>query len=1002
MDARERLEDLIRLYQKYKRDNKSTELSEEETRGWINKLLEIFDWDVLNTQQVQQEKVLEEGQKNKLADIESTHTKPDYSLVNGDSIKAYLDAKKTSVDIFKSKEAAFQVRSYGWSAGLPCSFLTNFEQFVIFDCCHVPTKGEEANIGAIQISIDNYVDEFEVLNNHLNRILVYKNNLKNLYDVEKIDGSQTVDELFNRLLSDFRIVLANNMYTHNMTSLSIDELNYYVQIILDRIIFIRVCESKGIEKEGLLKDFVQDGFWDKFKKSCYAEFYEHYDGAMFSKGGNDKFLSLVLDDDIFEQFIYKLYYPYPYRFDVVPTKVIAKVYEDFLAYALCMDNGLVVACLKEEYVKTNGAIPTHEFISDAICKETISLEGIDTPEKLFSLKILDPCCGSGVFLISAYEYLAKALMGIINQTNEWCIVDGENKYLTIKAKRKIMRECLYGIDCDSTATEVTKMSLALKIIDDTENEFLSEIGLFGKKILQDIHHNVVPGNTLVDIDIDCLVSELKDIRPLSIRNQVYKSVFDEKGGFDYVIGNPPYVETKYFKAASKKIHNYLREKYVTFEGKVDLSVLFVERTLSLLNDNGVLGMIIQRRWFKTKYGKGARAFITSGSHLYKLLDIETNSLFKGKTTYVSVLILTKNQSDKVYYDVIEGNPSDVQTYFESEHELSTIDKKYFTTEIWAPELRSIFEIKQKYADRYGTIGSCAALNICVGTQALWKKMYDILDYSEEDGVITGRNGFCEVVSIEKEMVKPVIYNKTFKALKKLSVDAYRIFPYEGNDNRTRMTISSIKEKYPLAYAYLSNNEQRIKAKVKFNTGEYWPTYTRENNHDSFESAKILVPMTTKETYATFENSQGFYMDNSNVWFINHKDNDVIVMKALTMIINSTVFSVLTKCGANQAREGYYKFNKQFIEPVPIPNNKLNANDATVIRLSEMYDIILDIMVEYENASSVDAMIYKGVLEEKWNEVDNMCFDFYEMNENEVAIISSLGRVESRIPGGDVD
>ena len=92
-----------------------------------------------------------------------------------------------------------------------------------------------------------------------------------------------------------------------------------------------------------------------------------------------------------------------------------------------MDNGLVVACLKEEYVKTNGAIPTHEFISDAICKETISLEGIDTPEKLFSLKILDPCCGSGVFLISAYEYLAKALMGIINQTNEWCIVDGENK-----------------------------------------------------------------------------------------------------------------------------------------------------------------------------------------------------------------------------------------------------------------------------------------------------------------------------------------------------------------------------------------------------------------------------------------------------------------------------------------------------------------------------------------------------------------------------------------------
>lgn len=256
MDSKQKLKELIQKYKSYKATSKSSELSEEETRPWINQFLAIFDWDVLNIKQIKQEEIVGKDQKIKLAAINSTHIKPDYSLVNGNNIKAYLDAKKTDVNIFKSKEAAFQVRSYGWSANLPCSFLTNFEQFVIFDCRFTPNKMDPANIGAIQLSIDDYLDNFDVLENHLNRSAVYSNNLKKIYDVAKLDGSQTVDEAFNDLLSEFRIKLAKNMYKNNASSLNEEELNYYVQIILDRIIFIRVCESKGIEKEGLLLDFL--------------------------------------------------------------------------------------------------------------------------------------------------------------------------------------------------------------------------------------------------------------------------------------------------------------------------------------------------------------------------------------------------------------------------------------------------------------------------------------------------------------------------------------------------------------------------------------------------------------------------------------------------------------------------------------------------------------------------------------------------------------------------
>ncbi|OUT19696.1 Eco57I restriction-modification methylase domain-containing protein [Campylobacter concisus] len=1002
MDSKEKLKDLILKYHQYKKDSKSEELSEEETRSWINQFLGIFDWDILNTKQIKQEKIVDEKQKSKLAEIDSTHTKPDYSLVNGNTVKAYLDAKKIDIDIFKSKEAAFQVRSYGWSADLPCSFLTNFEQFVIFDTRFAPNKKDPANTGAIQISIDKYIDVFNTLESHLNRIAVYHNNLKKLYDTTKLDGTQTVDELFNKLLSEFRIKLANNMYQKNKESLNEEELNYYVQIILDRIVFIRVCEAKGIEKEGLLLEFLKNGFWDNFKNSCYAEFYDHYDGAMFEKDANKKFPSIVLDDDVFEGFVKQLYYPYPYKFNAIPTKVIAKVYEDFLAYSLCVKNDVIIPCLKEEYVKTNGAIPTHEFISDAICKETLSDVKVNSAEDIFNIRILDPCCGSGVFLVSAYEYLSGLLREITTTTNKWCIVDGTNKYLTVTAKQEIMRHCLYGIDCDPTASEVTKMSLALKVIDDISEVFLTEVGVFGKKILSDIHKNIVTGNTLVDVDIKCPPNELRYIRPLDIKGNVYKTVFEEKGGFDFVLGNPPYVETKHFKAASSKVHDYLHDKYATFEGKVDLSVLFIERTMDLLNDDGSLGMIIQRRWFKTKYGTGARRFIAEGAHLHKLLDIETNSLFRGRITYVSVMILTKHRNAQVDYDIIKGDVNDVQLYFESPEETEKIDCAYFSDSIWAPELKVIFEVKNKYAESLGTVGSNPDLSVCDGTQALWKKVYDIVDCSESKGIITGKNGFGETVSIEKAMVKPIIYNREFKPLKDLTPDAYRIFPYEGKEYKTKISIKKIKTDYPLTYKYLSNNKKRIMDKVECNTGDYWHTYTREHNHDSYESSKVVIPMTTKETHATFESKHGFYMDNSNVWFINHKDNDEVIMKALTMIINSNIFSVFAKCGANQASNGYYKFNKQFIEPVPLPNKKLKSSDKTIKELASLYDELKALLKEYEKATANDKLMYKGIMESKWKKTDELCYKLYGVDNDERALIESVGRVESRIPGGDAD
>lgn len=993
----DKLKTLIEKYYAFKNNNHINEMSEETTRVWINDFLKIFGWDVHNLSEVVQEQVVSEQQKNKLEKIESSHSKPDYTLVNGKIVKTYLDAKKSSVDIFRSKDAAYQIRSYGWSAGVPCAFLSNFEQFAILDCRDMPTRDKAADVGAIQIGIDEYLDKIDVLNAHLDRIAVYQGRLDKIYSIRKTEGPKTVDLYFNEMLSDFRLVLANNIYSNNSKmGLSIEQLNYYVQLIIDRIVFIRVCESKGIEEKELLRTYVEEGFWNKFKESCYTRFYDHYDGAMFSISDNN-FKNLHIDNTIFKEFVEKLYYPYPYKFNVIPVHVIAKVYEEFLAYSLIVKNGAVVTELKQEYVKSNGAIPTDASIARVICNETLDLSSISSVDELLNLKVLDPCCGSGIFLVSAYEKIAKEFKTLALEESGYCLNYNGEKYLTLDAKRKIMHNCLYGIDIDPTAIEVTKMSLALKVIDDAVPELYSESGMFGEKILRDIHDNIVCGNTLVDGNINVSASEIIEIKPLAIQRR-FCDVFSE-GGFSYIIGNPPYVETKFFKASSLTMHKYLKENYDSFEGKVDLSVLFLERCLGLLRDKGTLGVIIQRRWFKTSYGEKARNVIAKSGYLRTLLDIRTTKMFHGRITYVSIMILEKKKTEYVSYDYVPGDDCiDVINYLTQNSIRKQIPLTFFQDNVWSPEFYDITKIKCKYVEKIGTLGDNRKIHIRDGIQALWKKIYHITKCYERDEIVYGKNGFGEEVSLEKDMVRPVIYNREFLSLKTLQPDAYCLFPYAGNKNKQKVSMQEIGKLYPHTYKYLSQNEERIKAQVECNEGDFWHTFTREHNHEWFLSKKVIIPMTARDTFATYECNNGFYMDNSNVWFINIDTDEDIELKAIAMIINSTVFSVFAKSGANPQSGGYCKFNKQFLSPVPFPNAKMNKDDENAQRLSRLYDEIVSIMEQYKNTSEQNAIYYESVLESKWEEVDEVCEDMYELELLDRHEIRKMGRTLSRING----
>ena len=232
--------------------------------------------------------------------------------------------------------------------------------------------------------------------------------------------------------------------------------------------------------------------------------------------------------------------------------------------------------------------------------------------------------------------------------NTLFILDGNRYVLTISGRREIIKKCLHAIDCDESAIEVTKMSLALKIVDGNNPLIWEGIGVFGDRILHEVADNVVLGNSLVSVNHQFSPEQVQSIKPLNIQ-LAFPDVFEASDGFDYVIGNPPYVETKYYKAAQPAMHSYLSDNYSSFSGKADLAVLFIERGLQLLNTTGRLGFIIQRRWFRTEYGSAIRTLINEGQYLEKLIDFKATDIFAGRIVYASIMILGKSPHDIFSY-----------------------------------------------------------------------------------------------------------------------------------------------------------------------------------------------------------------------------------------------------------------------------------------------------------------------------------------------------------------
>jgi len=544
----------------------------------------------------------------------------------------------------------------------------------------------------------------------------------------------------------------------------------------------------------------EDGFWPLFLEEHDKRYCKVYDGILFPEDGEDDpsgvdtlLRSWWLKGRVFRDIVESLYYPHPYKFDVVPIELLGGVYERYLGKRLRIVGNTVEDDYKPEYQRTKGAVYTPLWVVQRIVESTLGplTEGKD-PEQILRLRVLDPACGSAGFLLGAYDLIEGAIVKWFTEhANDprrpsWIVETEDGMHLGQPITYRIINNCLYGVDIDPEAVEVARMSLALRYLEHTAN-----FGVEPNLLLKGIGVNIRQGNSLAGPDIVGLGIDaervIHETMPFDWFNRTtgFGHVMED-GGFDAVIGNPPYIEVKRYREWMPSLYGYLKDAGVydtTGQGKTDIAMPFMERGLKLLRKDGRLGFIIQNRFFKTDYGEVVRSWLRRNRAIVEIEDFRDMQVFAGRTTYTAILILQRN-SPSIHYRTYANLNDAVARVPVVDCELGweTVDSN-----VWSFDQPDLLKMHKELARRHGTIGQRLDLVISVGLQTLYGKIYQLEPVEVKARTVVGRNGEGEVVHLEKAALRPLCRNRGFYPFRQDNADAWVIFPMSGNCGNLTMS-----------------------------------------------------------------------------------------------------------------------------------------------------------------------------------------------------------------------
>lgn len=651
-------------------------------REFVDPLFELLGWDVSNSNG--QPEAFKDVVHEDALKIGGSTKAPDYAFRVGGDRRFFVETKAPHKNLSRDADAAFQLRRYGWSAKLDLCILTDFEEFSVYDTRVRPLKTDRASTArALYMRYTDYVGRWEELAQVFSRDALVSGAFdKYAGAARSMRGTTEVDESFLQDLEGWRTALARNLALRN-PKLGLRPLNTAVQRTLDRIVFLRICEDRGIEPYGRLMALLNGSNVYRRLAEIFVHADERYNSGLFhfrveagrSEPPDRQTLGLTIDDVVLKGIISRLYYPEsPYEFSVFSADILGQVYEQFLGKVIRLTAGHRAKVEeKPEVRKAGGVYYTPVGVVEYLVRHTVGtlLEEAAAPARAAALRILDPACGSGSFLIAAYESL---LYWHLQWYHEDCIEKhakgrmpkvyqgrGGAWRLTTAERKRILTNSIFGVDVDPHAVEVTKLSLLLKVLEGESSDRLeSQLRLFRQRALPDLGKNIRCGNALVGTDFyegrqDLLfdAEESFRINAFDWHAEFPRAIGD--GGFSAVIGNPPYLSFSGRQAV--RLEDGLREYYDRHypgAGWQTSHGLFVAKAHSL--SHRMVGLIVPDQVGHLAGYEAVRASVTSASSLVSVRYWGEN-VFPGVVTPALTFISDRRHVGSTRIERVDGSES---------------------------------------------------------------------------------------------------------------------------------------------------------------------------------------------------------------------------------------------------------------------------------------------------------------------------------------------------------
>jgi type I restriction-modification system DNA methylase subunit len=599
----------------------------------------------------------------------------------------------------------------------------------------------------------------------------------------------------------------------------------------------------------------------------------------------------------------------------------------------------ILGNLYEKYLPGGERKKLGEFYTPVeVIRYILTAVGYTYSYEIQTKDLLDPACGSGGFLVEATRRLtSKFLMNVFNKASKeelrdpknWKEIVGRLTPDEAKIILEAIKEHIYGLDVNPFACHIAEMNMLFQVVDlyqkVREADKSYKLGRF--KIYQTDSLELPRQKQLVDYTHAGFLEEQEEID--AIKNKK----------FDFVVGNPPYVRVQLLDEKTKK---YLTENYKTPFSNFDIYVVFMERGLRWLKENGKFGYIVSNKFMQSSYGKGIRKFIIDSSTINRIIDFGDSGVFKDVTNYPLICIASKEASEHNLFTFVrvlsakENILKDIwvnfikRTYKDDYLEIFQVNQEDLTEDPWTlsdPKVKNLCN-KIQDASKDHLVKNFARPHRCL--------------YTGFNEAFVVDEGIIEKEKLEKELIKKVIGGRN---ISKWRIDwggKFIIYPYK----KTSKGIEPIcLDEYPNIKRYLLQFKEKlmnrwfIKKMKKDEKETRWFEYADPRSFEQFENVKILTPDISTHNRFALDFEEIYSLNTS---YVIDLDNFSYNPKYLLGLLNSSTSEFFFKQISPFISGGYYRYINQYLEKLPIKLPETEEEKRIAEQIAEKVDKILEL------------------------------------------------------------